>query len=220
MEMPVYVKIMSGINQTVLDNYVCLHFPVYDQRFSKLFDVDIEISETSTVSQLTHDIYTIMGMDDEIPLRIVSISSGCIVGTLSHTTLICDITELSIRAEFIPDDQRNIEDGGYLIRCCFSHNINYPFNGCFMTPFYLLVVKDEPFELTQCRILSLIEEQIGHPRYILYLGKVIGPRFRFLRDNDTIYDLAKSTDSVLFIMISPEYLLSKYGRNKGVEITN
>jgi hypothetical protein len=66
---------------------------------------------------------------------------------------------------------------------------------------------DESFELTKCRISSLVHEDLGKLVYVLYRGNKYTPRFVQLGDVDCLAELgAVESDAILYLMVQAEEL--------------
>ena len=156
---------------------------------------------------------------DDMPLRIVAVFKASIVQTLKETDKLVDFRQFELRIEYVPEPQRDLSSG-ILLRCAFSTNYRYPPYDCILTPFYLKIDEGEPFELTKCKIGSLIETSIEDLDYILYRGRAFTQRFEVLTDEMVLNDMATESDAELFLMLKPEVVMKMYrsSMNKDLKI--
>lgn len=110
-----------------------------------------------------------------------------------------------IRIEIIPEDQIDIPEGDFLLKCAFSRNKVYPPNGCILTPFYIRVYNGEDFSLTRCRLLSLTEPQLGELSFILYDGYR-----RYLLDDQFVLSQLNSNLLALYMVVDIAQLNLNY----------
>jgi hypothetical protein len=97
--------------------------------------------------------------------------------------------------------------GGFLMKCASSHSFRYPPNGCFGRPFLLRIDADEPFELTQRKIDSLIGQNFGDLQYLLDGEPNFSPqRFCTLTDGTILSALPLTSAATLYIMVNPQTL--------------
>ena len=212
MIIPIYIKIIKNYNQNEIDSFISLHFSLLDQFFNYIQEINLEIPFNFTVTQILNETKIQSNLNLNLPLRLINLNGSKILNILSNNLIAQNLINLQLRVEIIPEDQLIINyEEEFLIKVCFSHNYNYPFNGCVLVPFYLKIIKDEPFILTMCRILSLLNDNIGNCNYILYKGQVQGQRFKIIQEDDIIFNLTNSNDSTLFIMLSSEQLMKLYG---------
>ena len=176
----------------------------------------------SKVSDLIQELKKREDVPKEISLRILLLSNSTIIRKLDENESLSDFINNEIRAEFIPEPQLNMETGQYLLRCSFSHNFNYPPNGTVLSPFFFQVEQDEDFELTNCRIQSMIQNNFGDLRYVLYCGQRSKQRFIVLGNSTILYDVAKEPDCILYIIISPSvlYQMASKSNNHDMKIYN
>jgi hypothetical protein len=204
-EYKVFVKFLEGVPQGTVDTYVPLSFALLSSVFEPIAEVHLELPRDNLVEEL---LKRVSARDDVPPgtvLRVLLIHRSQIVCVIPPTHPVVDLFGTDFRVEFVPDDQFDLSDGT-LVKCAFAYNPNYPPNSTFLTPFFIKVENDEPFELTKGKIMSLISGPFGECLYIIYLGPGSRIRFAYMQDHFLLAELARSPDAQLFIVVRPEAL--------------
>ena len=121
-----------------------------------------------------------------------------------------------MRIDVIPEDQK----GAKCLKVAFSATTRMPQSACFLTPFLLSVHPDESFDLTICRIMSLVADLVD-PTFILYREDCDYERYHVMNEDDCLYDYL-TPKSELFIVLSRKTLLQIYAaqQNRDVKILN
>lgn len=215
----IFAKIVKGMTQTQTDNMITLRMSLLNDVSNVIGSVVLELPNDSTAKQALEEARKHHTIPDDMPLRIVAVFKASIVQTLKETDKIVDFRQFELRIEYVPEPQRDLSSG-ILLKCAFSTNYNYPPYDCIFTPFYLKVDEGEPFELTKCKISSLIENSIEDLDYILYRGRVFTQRFVVLTDEMVLNDMATESDAELFLMLKPEVMMKMYrsSMNKDLKI--
>ena len=206
----VFARILPVIPHADTDKRITIRVAVLDDVFNVIGDVLLELPGDGTAElALEETRRRLPSIPSDMPLRVVAVSKASILGILQPTDKIADFRHNELRVEYVPENQRDLTSR-MLLKCAFSNNYNYPPYGCVLSPFYVNIDKDEPFELTQCRIDSLIETNLGEMDYVLYLGRNFTKRFVTVTSDTVLYDLATEPDAELFLMIKPETMMRLY----------
>ncbi|KAH0789168.1 Clan CA, family C19, ubiquitin hydrolase-like cysteine peptidase [Histomonas meleagridis] len=211
-ETKVFIKIVKDVEQKELDQYIPLSFALMNHDIDPIATVNIEVPGNATVKDVISELKKRDDVPKDVSLRILLIAQACIIRQLGENEYIKDFQGKEIRAEFVPEPQLHMEEGQFLIRCCFSHNFNYPPNGTIFTPFYFQVEPGEEFELTVCRIQSIIQPNLGELKFVLYMGQNKPQRFCVLDDSSILSNLATEQDAILFILVEPSVILQMIQR--------
>ncbi|KAK8888299.1 hypothetical protein M9Y10_039365 [Tritrichomonas musculus] len=222
-EIKVFFKKIANIAQADADQYAHFTIPLYNQETDLITVVELDMPSENTVSYLFDELKKRDDVPNDSKLRMVLLNRSIIEKTIDEQDKLALYVGKEVRVEMIPQDQLDIQNGeGFLIRCAFSHNAQYPPNGTILTPFYFQVSKDETFDLTKCRITSLIENDFGDLNFVLYTGKASTTRFIQCTDETNLFEVGDQPDAMLYIIISLQAILQMYKKlsNQGLKIYN
>ena len=218
MEVKVYAKIFTGMTQERVDERLPMKFPIFNEEIEQIKEFSGEVDGSQTVGEFLEKI-----AKEQLPepqdLRIVVINHSRIERIVANSEKVGTLRGHNIRVEIIPEGQK---DSAKLLPVAFSVDPRMPFTACFLTPFLISVEEEEPFELTACRIMSVISGDIGEPAYVVYKGNVVGTRLYTMRENDNLYDYVQAKDAELFIILPRKVILDMYAKaqNRDVKILN
>jgi hypothetical protein len=186
--------------------FVSLAFPLFNSDIEKIVDVHIDVPPESSIGDVLQKLLERPDVPDGTRLRMLALAKCQIIRVLGEDESIGVHAGLEVRVEFVPEHQFDMS-GGFLMKCAYSHSFKYPPNGCFGRPFLLRIDTDEPFDLTQCKIDSLIGKDFGDLQYQLDGGPNFSPqRFCILGDGAILSALPLTSAATLYIMVTPQAL--------------
>ncbi|OHT15897.1 Clan CA, family C19, ubiquitin hydrolase-like cysteine peptidase [Tritrichomonas foetus] len=202
-----FIKRVKGVTQEDANQMCHLSFQMLNEEMNEIADVEIDMPGHKTVADLFNELRKRNDIDSNANLRMNKIERSSIVRQIDENEQLDTLNDFEIRVEIVPENQLNLESGDFLIRCAFSHSPIYPPNATILKPFWFNVIKDEPFEITQTRIFSLIENDFGELSYILFAGKSSAVRLISVSDEMILSEDAQEPDAQLYIIISTEAVL-------------
>lgn len=220
----IFYRKMAGLPQSEADHYSHFTIPLFNEDTDQISTVELDISSEKTVEFLLNELKKRDDVPNDSKLRMLLINKSTIEKTIDEQEKLLPYVGKEIRVEIIPQLQlETSKDDGFIIRCAFSFNAQYPPNNTVLIPFYFQVLKDELFELTQVRISSLIKENdLGELHYVLFAGKASETRFIECNDETNLFEVGNQPDAMLYIIISREAIIKMYMKksNQGLKIYN
>lgn len=206
-ESSVHIKAVKGTPQERVDHFVQIKFALFNDNLDLIRQDCIEVDGDLKVSDVLKQI------DSSKALRLLLLSKFTIDRIAQEDEVISSLKDYEIRIEYIPLQQQNISQNDFLIKCCYSHNNVYPPNGTCFEPFLFYVENEETFDITMCRIQSMMTMELKDVTYVLYLGRESSYRFVTLTEDSVLSDIGRNEDATLYIIIDVQDLF-KYNREK------